>query len=669
MFQPKEKLLLFYLIEHKEQFVTSRDIAAYLECSDRTVRTYYKTISAVLDGYQGMKLIAKHGKGYCLTISDYHQFQAFLEEFQLENSPFEHNPKLAVDDRQSYILNKLLFEQNDVYFDDLVDEFFVSRSTLSNDFKKIRHQLEPYELRVESKANKGVYISGTERNKRRFIMDYFFGNIFVNSLYQYVDSQFFHEKITVEELMMIVLEECREGDLALSDFVLQNLVIHIALALRRISEGFNISKMEQIEALKDSHSRKIAEKILKRVSATTGMEIPSEEVDYITLHLVSKKSNAEDEEQVSVDLDKRIRAELQEAIARYGGELASSFQQDFQLIEGLFVHLKTLLIRLENKISLENPLLVDIQKDYRDSLDMSRQIMTSMPIFQEYILSEHELAYIALHFLASAERLKEKSRQKYNILVICATGYGSAQMLKHRIENEIGDLVSIVDVIGYYEINDKKLENIDFIISSIDLSKIIFTIPTYTVSVFFKEEEVQRIKQAIKELGEGKTNQPVLGNTSYHDYGKLFDEYVSPDYFFVHNKSKKTDLLAELVKALSEQEDENYRGTIKKLMEQRESMSSVVFSDQIAVPHPIQPVGHHHRMAIAIIKDGVSWNADFPAIKLVFLPSLSVYGNEGLEHLTKLIVNLVDKPEIQNELINCTSFDDFKKIFLSIGER
>lgn len=669
MFQPKEKLLLFYLIEHKEQFVTSRDIAAYLECSDRTVRTYYKAISTVLADYRGIELIAKHGKGYCLTISDYHQFQVFLEDFQLENSPFDHNQRLAVDDRQSYILNKLLFEQNDVYFDDLVDEFFVSRSTLSNDFKKIRQQLEPYELRVESKANKGVYISGTERNKRRFIMDYFFGNIFVNSLYQYVDSQFFHEKITVEELMMIVLEECREGDLALSDFVLQNLVIHIALALRRISEGFNISKMEQIEALKDSHSRKIAEKILKRVSATIGMEIPSEEVDYITLHLVSKKSNAEDEEQVSVDLDKRIRAELQGAIARYGGELASSFQQDFQLIEGLFVHLKTLLIRLENKISLENPLLADIQKDYRDSLEMSRQIMAAMPSFKDYILSDDELAYIALHFLASSERLKEKSRQKYNILVICATGYGSAQMLKHRIENEIGDLVSIVDVIGYYEINDKKLENIDFIISSIDLSKIIFTIPTYTVSVFFKEEEVQRIKQAIKELGEGKTNQPILGNTSYHDYGKLFDEYVSPDYFFVHNKSKKTDLLAELVKALSEQEDENYRGTMKKLMEQRESMSSVVFSDQIAVPHPIQPVGHHHRMAIAIIKDGVSWNADFPAIKLVFLPSLSVYGNEGLEHLTKLIVNLVDKPEIQNELVNCTSFDDFKKIFLSIGER
>nr|WP_244149000.1 PRD domain-containing protein [Streptococcus cuniculi] len=285
--------------------MTSRDIAAYLECSDRTVRTYYKTIAAVLADYPGVDLVAKQGQGYCLTVSDYHQFQTFLEEAQLEKSQFDHEPKLAIDERQSYILNKLLFEQNDVYFDDLVEEFFVSRSTLSNDFKKIRQQLQPYELKVESKANKGVYISGTERNKRRFIMDYFFGNIFANTLYQYVDSQLFHEKVSFEELMMIVLEECRRGELTLSDFVLQNLVIHIALALRRIAEGFKINKVEQVEALRGSQSRKIAEQILKRVSASTGMDIPPEEIDYITLHLVAKRNGLEDEEKYPLILNNK----------------------------------------------------------------------------------------------------------------------------------------------------------------------------------------------------------------------------------------------------------------------------------------------------------------------------------------------------------------------------
>ena len=66
-----------------------------------------------------------------------------------------------------------------------------------------------------------------------------------------------------------------------------------------------------------------------------------------------------------------------------------------------------------------------------------------MPIFSKGNLSDDEVAYVALHFMAALERLKEK--QKFNILVICATGYGSALMLKNRIVNELGNLVHIVD--------------------------------------------------------------------------------------------------------------------------------------------------------------------------------------------------------------------------------
>ena len=55
-------------------------------------------------------------------------------------------------------------------------------------------------------------------------------------------------------------------------------------------------------------------------------------------------------------------------------------------------------------------------------------------------------------------------------------GYGSVQMLKNRIDHELGNLVHIVDVIGYYELNDDRLKNIDFIISSIDLSNLVFTL-------------------------------------------------------------------------------------------------------------------------------------------------------------------------------------------------
>ncbi|MCF0239130.1 MAG: transcription antiterminator, partial [Streptococcus gallolyticus] len=401
-----------------------------------------------LDDYSGIDLISKQGYGYKLDVLDDDALADFLEENHINDHHFDYQSITDINDRYNYLLNKLLFEQNEIYFDDLVDELYVSRSTLSSDFKKIRQKFKPYHLKIESKANKGVYVTGSERDKRRFIMDYFISSGFIDTMHSYVDNELLNQRISFEELTIIVLDECREGGLKLSDFVIQNLVIHIALAIRRITEGFKISKLEEEELkLRELPERQIADNILKRVSVSTGIDFPVEEVDYITLHLISKShGNAR---YVSESMQERMRQELIDSIEKINPEV----KNDFQLIEGLLAHLSTMLIRLEGKVVLENPLTTEIQANYQEMYQLAEQVITTMPTFQSFSLTPNEIAYIALHFMAAKERYKEQ--RKYNVLVICATGYGSAQMLKSRIENELGNLISITDVIGYYEINDE----------------------------------------------------------------------------------------------------------------------------------------------------------------------------------------------------------------------
>ena len=141
----------------------------------------------------------------------------------------------------------------------MAEKLFVSRSTLSADFKKIRKYLAKYDLQIESKANRGVYVKGSECDKRRFIMDYFFRGNFFQSLHNYINIDVPGRQISLEELTIIVLDECREGYLKLSDFVIQNLVIHIALSIKRLAEGFQISKIEDWEQENYRAERKIAE--------------------------------------------------------------------------------------------------------------------------------------------------------------------------------------------------------------------------------------------------------------------------------------------------------------------------------------------------------------------------------------------------------------------------
>lgn len=657
MLNKKEKQIIQYLTKDKEQFVTSKELAAHMGCSDRTIRTYYKTLVEKLDNHSGLDLISKQGYGYKLDILDDDAYADFLEENHINDHHFNYQSVTDINDRYNFLLNKLLFEQNEIYFDDLADELFVSRSTLSSDFKKIREKFKPYHLKIESKANKGVYVMGQERDKRRFIMDYFIDSGFINTMHSYVDNELLNQRISFEELTIIVLDECREGGLKLSDFVIQNLVIHIALAIRRITEGFRISKVSDDEVvLRGLAERRVAENILKRVSVSTGIHFPIEEIDYITLHLVSKGHG--NSCHISEVLQEQIRQELIDSIS----QINPSVKNDFQLIEGLLAHLSTMYIRLQGKVVMENPLTAEIQANYRDMYQLAERVVSNMPTFSPYTLSPNEIAYIALHFMAAKERYKEQ--RKYNVLVICATGYGSAQMLKSRIENELGNLVSITDVIGYYEINDEKLKGIDFIVSSIDLSNLMFNIPVFTVSVFLNDEELKDIKQGIAHLNTSMAN--VEDHQAELTVKDVFDDYFSEDYFFLMSDATKEDVLKKLAESISVNENDQFEKRLLDMMKQREAMSSIVFGENIAVPHPLKAVGSKHHFAVAIVKNGVKWDEQYSSIKIIFLMSMSIHDNDGLPELTSAIVDLVDNPKLQEQMLACQSFDEFKKIFLSI---
>ena len=662
MLNKKEKQIIQYLMKDRDKFVTSKELAAHLNCSDRTIRTYYKTLVEKLDDYSGIDLISKQGYGYKLDVLDDDALADFLEENHINDHHFDYQSITDINDRYNYLLNKLLFEQNEIYFDDLVDELYVSRSTLSSDFKKIRQKFKPYHLKIESKANKGVYVTGSERDKRRFIMDYFISSGFIDTMHSYVDNELLNQRISFEELTIIVLDECREGGLKLSDFVIQNLVIHIALAIRRITEGFKISKLEEEELkLRELPERQIADNILKRVSVSTGIDFPVEEVDYITLHLISKShGNAR---YVSESMQEQMRQELIDSIEKINPEV----KNDFQLIEGLLAHLSTMLIRLEGKVVLENPLTTEIQANYQEMYQLAEQVITTMPTFQSFSLTPNEIAYIALHFMAAKERYKEQ--RKYNVLVICATGYGSAQMLKSRIENELGNLISITDVIGYYEINDEKLKGIDFIVSSIDLSNLIFNIPVFTVSVFLTDEELQEIKHGISHLNTSTSLRKMEDETSEPSVREVFDDYFSKEAFFILSNVSKDEVLRKLVKSISKHENDQFEKRMLDMMKQREAMSSIIFGEHIAVPHPMKAVGSKHHFAVALIQDELLWDDQYPSIKIVFLMSMSIHENDGLPELTSAIVDLVDEPDLQEQMLACQSFEEFRTLFFKIKER
>lgn len=129
MLSKKENIILNYLVAHRGRYVRSKEIAEALKMSERTVRKYIGLLHDSVD-QNGAKIISKQGHGYRLDIHFQIEFENFLK--QNPGQPFDTQDAMnGANERQYYILNQLLFEQQWVMVDDLAEKLFVSRSTIN----------------------------------------------------------------------------------------------------------------------------------------------------------------------------------------------------------------------------------------------------------------------------------------------------------------------------------------------------------------------------------------------------------------------------------------------------------------------------------------------------------------------------------------------------------
>lgn len=655
-----EKLLLRQLIDHQGEYVTSRSLASELSLSDRTIRNYMKVIKDEVEEHGG-KLSAKQGQGYQLEIFDHLEFSRFLKQREVTfRSDLQVTEFFESEDRQKYLLNKLLLEDEAIFIEDLEDELFISRSSLVNDIHEIKKKLLPYALRINSKPHQGMWIEGHEQDKRHFIMDIFFGNHYTNSLKEYLGTSHFFKEINIEELVIIILDEIREVNLKVSDFIIQNLTLHLALAIKRVREGFHI---EGIPLTKDIASRlefQVSKNIMERIERVMQVVFPEEEVFYLALHLMAKSNR---EEKVT---DQELLAELTVTLNQFAQFFHRPLNEDHQLKNGLLNHLAPMLVRLEQGITLENPLKEEIMKEDRQAFEQTKQLFSQMPLLRNYEINDDEWAYLTLHIMAALEKIK--STHKIHALIICATGYGSAQLLKNRVLSEFGETIVVTNVKGYYEINEAVLKEADMIISSIDLSTIFFKIPVLHVSVFLNSQDIQKIRETIAEClpcqSIKKESISLPAEKKQHYYQQLLSE----KWFTVYaQQPTKEEVIQELLQLLGQEEANEYLFEMTEQIKRREKMGQIIFSENIVVPHPAIPIGATTKIAVALIPGGMTWD-EHEGIQFVFLVSPSFIENEGITVVTKAIVRFIDRTDLQHHILETPTFHNFNDQFSQMVE-
>lgn len=662
MLSKKEVRLADYLLTKQGDFVSSAELAKALGVSDRTARKYVQQLSLSLEA-SGASILSKQSKGYCLQVERPVEFEMFWQEqLRLKKQVTDLRQLEEATDRQRYVLSKLLFENPIQSMDRLQRELFIGKTTLHSIIADIRNLFVPYQLELLF-TRRGVELSGEEPAIRHFIVDYFFGQGTGHPLYGLVENQLLPD-IRFTDLMLIVLDECRDAKLPLSDFVMQNLVLHIALLLQRMKGGASLERFPISDQIQSSKEYRVAGRIIKRIETEFQVEIPVEEANYIALHLkVKLTGNPSQLSELEDGLEEEVESCLQTLSQLTGLELL----KDRQLFKGIVAHLLPLRTRLEHQIQLANPLVADIQRDYIEVFELTKQAFASMPTLAAYSISDDEWAYLTLHVLAAIERYE--GQKKLRVLVVCATGIGSALMLRNRLEKEFATSLEIADVVSYYEVTEERLRDVDLIISSISLSNLIFLTPVITVSVFLSEQDIEAIRSYLQQVTPVRVEQNEALPMEEEQARQIAEAVFSPLRIVSLDKKMSRDrTLLQLIACLDEAKESGFVEQFREQVNVRESYSSVVFGELLAFPHPAIPLTFSEQIVVGVCKEAVEWE-EGKKVQFIFLLSPSKGRNPHLKYISPCLVAFVQDRSLQERLVQNPSYQELVDIFIPLIQK
>ena len=660
--KPKEKELLSLLYQNQNRFLTGRELAQALHISERTVRSYIRRMEPVITE-NGGEILAKQGNGYRLLLRRPVQFAVLAGTPGTETTRKTAQTPDSAQERRRYLMQRLLLNGETLQAEETAERLYVSTSTLKKELYQLRGMLDEYGLVFDS-GPAGISIHGDETSKRALIMDYFFRSSTFNSIQEYMDHSGYFDDIPTEQLLRMVLDESRQFGIRLSDIMVQNVLLHLALSVKRMQAGLRPEHAVLPPAFEQSSEYQASSAIFRRLSGMTGGEYPAEEVCYLALHLSGKGSWATRQPAQGEHLEQEVKTVL----SQLAEDDVMQLDEDPQLVSSLLEHLRPMVVRLMRGLPQKNPLTQDILRDQPDLMKVIRKYFGAMPCLRRYDIDDDEWAYLALHIMAALERQKEK--RKLQVLVVCATGYGSSQLLKSRLMKHFSDSLHIVTETGYYEMSDDILQGIDLIISSVNIGPVIFGVPFIHVSVFLGEEDVQNIQRFIDQEKAGpEKKEPAAARPASKSQKEIFDCYFSEEDFRVYKGHPERDqALSDLVETLACYEKDSFADHMREQIRLRSQMGSLVFSDTIAVPHPAVPLSKVARLALALIPEGMYWNESHPAIRFVFLMSPSYVENRNLPKVTGAIVSLMEEPVLQEQILQEQSFDVFGRILGSLIE-
>ena len=520
-FTPRIQQILRILLSSRGP-VSKQEIADELGVSKRTVQREFEYLELCIRKYQ-LGLENHKGKGVVLK-GDPENLEKLSEKLEGQQYP----DAADRDGRRRRLLFELLRDRTPrklFYYSQMLG---VSETTAGSDMDALCPWLEESHLGIVRRPGYGVILEGEERDyrdaMRRFIEETagqsdayssgdITGEIFAEALLDAADSGIYSllEGDTVRRVDKVLRGMNEPKILQLADSAYAGLVIHISIVIERLQQGAALKSVPpEMGNLEFWDDYDLAVRILEAMEKEFEISIPRGELSYVLLHIRGAKMayTGEEKEFPSDISDDKLLPMIDRMIDVYDRHIASELKEDEEFLRGLLVHLRPVLVRLSTGLRIHNPILEDIKEEYADIFDACRRAARVITEETGYEVNEEEVGFLAMHFGAAQERVRENNQytRKVNIGIVCASGFGVARLMMTRLKDKLGEK-AILKAYGKGEINKYVISGTDFFVSTMNLDQLPVDYlqvnplipPRDLVKIEYKLEDYSHIKRDTSE--------------------------------------------------------------------------------------------------------------------------------------------------------------------------
>lgn len=547
----RQRKLLIILINAND-YLSSAELAKALSVSTKTIFNDLDKLSFFLKKFN-LRIKRKTGNGLKL-IGKEENLQSLKDEF-IDKNDIKKTQSLT--SRQADIC--LYIFSHNTYIKDIAIHFFVSRSTVVRDIKQINVQLlSKYKVKIKN-SYENLVIEGSEVDKRKALSKLILlkfdssleKKLLKNEVPLYINQLF---NINLEPLLIFINNLENDYNIKFTIEAKSNLLIHLAIAVKRIRLNHVIGSTQKLQEQLISYQKylPVLKKNIKDIEKEYQIEFDNDELYLMLIYIFSSKM-------INHNINGNLLCITKKFISQISKATQFDYGKDEELLDSLNQHLEVAKLRIKFGLEIYNPFLNYIL-EHNLYLFMAIQDNISI-IFGKSDVPDSEIAFIAIHFMASKERIKKKKR----ILIVCDSGIGISSLLEQRIK-KISSQYNVIGTASISEINE--YPNVDLIISTVDLKNV-------TDKPFIVIKTFERINSI---------NSLIVRQRKIRSKNIKID-FSSKRCWLLKNISNKEQALKKVSEMLSSNDlvSSDYLNALEK----RESIGSTYIGNEVALIHGI----------------------------------------------------------------------------------